>query len=139
MTKRSRRNHGPAFKAKVALAAVRGEKTLTELAQQFDVHPNQIRQWKDQLLEGAAGVFGETKAGSGTAFDRCENAARQDRRVDTGERFFGIRARQGGIAERKAMIDRGPRIADHPPGEGSISAGAASIPSRARCRTPILR
>ena len=48
MTKRSRRNHGPAFKAKVALAAVRGEKTLTELAQQFDVHPNKIRQWKDQ-------------------------------------------------------------------------------------------
>ena len=62
MTKRSRRNHGPAFKAKVALAAVRGEKTLTELAQQFDVHPNQIRQWKDQLLEGASGVFGEPKA-----------------------------------------------------------------------------
>lgn len=61
MTKRSRRNHGPAFKAKVALAYVRGEKTLTELAQQFDVHPNRIRQWKDQLLEGAAGVFGETK------------------------------------------------------------------------------
>jgi transposase len=58
MTKRSRRNHSPAFKAKVALAAVRGEKTLTELAEQFDVHPNQIRQWKDQLLEGAAGVFG---------------------------------------------------------------------------------
>ena len=55
MTKRFRRNHGPAFKAKVALAAVRGEKTLTELAQQFDVHPNQIRQWKDQLLEGASG------------------------------------------------------------------------------------
>jgi transposase len=62
MTKRSRRNHGAAFKAKVALSAIRGEKTLTELAQQFDVHPNQIRQWKDQLLEGAAGVFGETKA-----------------------------------------------------------------------------
>lgn len=58
MTKRSRRNHSPAFKAKVALAAVKGEKTLSELAQQFDVHPNQIRQWKDQLLEGAAGVFG---------------------------------------------------------------------------------
>ena len=61
MTKRSRRNHSLAFKAKVALAAVTGEKTLTELAQQFDVHPNQIRQWKDQLLEGAAGVFGEPK------------------------------------------------------------------------------
>jgi transposase len=64
MTKRSRRNHSPAFKAKVALAAVRGEQTLTELAQQFDVHPNQIRQWKDQLLEGAAGVFGEPKEAS---------------------------------------------------------------------------
>ena len=58
MTKRSRRNHAPAFKAKVALAAVKGEKTLAELAQQFDVHPNQITAWKAQLLDGAAGVFG---------------------------------------------------------------------------------
>ena len=58
MTKRPRRNHSPTFKAKVALAAVRGEKTLAELAQQFDVHPNQITQWRSQLLEGAAGVFG---------------------------------------------------------------------------------
>ena len=45
MSKRPRRNHSPAFKAKVALAAVKGEKTLAELAQQFDVHPNQITQW----------------------------------------------------------------------------------------------
>ncbi len=58
MSKRPRRNHAPAFKAKVALAAVRGEKTLVELAQQFDVHPNQITAWKAQLLDGAAGVFG---------------------------------------------------------------------------------
>ena len=58
MSKRPRRNHSPAFKAKVALAAVRGEKTLAELAQQFDVHPNQITTWKAQLLDGAAGVFG---------------------------------------------------------------------------------
>jgi len=65
MSKRLRRNHSPAFKAKVALAAVKGEKTLTELAQQFDVHPNQITQWKSQLLDGAAGVFGsEPKAGT---------------------------------------------------------------------------
>ncbi len=55
MSKRPRRNHSPAFKAKVALA---------ELAQQFDVHPNQITQWKTQLLDGAAGVFGSEKAAS---------------------------------------------------------------------------
>jgi uncharacterized protein YhaN len=49
MTKQTRRNHAPAFKAKVALATTKGEKTLAELAQQFDVHPNQIAQWKNQL------------------------------------------------------------------------------------------
>jgi len=58
MTRRPRRNHSPAFKAKVAVAAIKGEKTLIELAQDFDVHPNQIKQWRDQLLEGATGVFG---------------------------------------------------------------------------------
>jgi transposase len=62
MTKRTRRNHTPAFKAKVALAAIKGEKTLAELAQQFDVHPNQITNWKAQLLDGAAGVFGSGAA-----------------------------------------------------------------------------
>ena len=58
MTRRPRRNHSPAFKAKVALAAIKGEKTLAELAEQFDVHPNQITNWRTQLLEGAAEVFG---------------------------------------------------------------------------------
>ena len=70
MSKRPRRNHTPAFKAKVALAAVKGEKTLAELAQQFDVHPNQITSWKGQLLEGAAGVFGSgPKADAAPAVD----------------------------------------------------------------------
>ena len=63
MSRRPRRNHTAAFKAKVALAALKGEKTLSELAEQFDVHANQITQWKSQLLEGAVGVFGgESKA-----------------------------------------------------------------------------
>lgn len=57
MMRRPRRNHRPAFKAKVALAAIRGDQTLAELAQQFDVHPNQIKQWKDQLLAGMTDVF----------------------------------------------------------------------------------
>ena len=70
MTKRNRRTHSPAFKAKVALAAVKGDRTLAELAQQFDVHPNQITTWKSQLLEGAADVFGQGKAAtSGPAVD----------------------------------------------------------------------
>ena len=107
MSRRPRRNHTPAFKAKVALAAVKGDRTLAQLAEQFDVHPNQITSWKAQLEGGAADVFGP---GSGNATaaagGRREVAARQDRRADAGERFFRGRAHQGGIAERKAMIDR---------------------------------
>ena len=56
--KRTRRNHGAPFKAQVALAAVKGDKTLAELAEQFQVHPTQITDWKQQLLAGAADVFG---------------------------------------------------------------------------------
>jgi len=55
--KRTRRNHAPGFKAKVALAAIKGDKTLAELAEQFDVHPNQISEWKQHLQESAADVF----------------------------------------------------------------------------------
>ena len=65
MARRPRRNHSPAFKAKVAVAAIKGEKTLIELAQDFDLHPNQIKQWRDQLLEGATGVFGDGPTDTG--------------------------------------------------------------------------
>lgn len=58
MSRRTRRHHAPAFKAKVALAAIKGEMTLAQLAEHFDVHPNQITQWKSQLQEAASGVFG---------------------------------------------------------------------------------
>src|ERR1700741_3001728 len=58
MSRRPRRNHTPAFKAKVAIAAIKGERTLAQLAEQFDVHPNQITAWKAQLEGGAGNVFG---------------------------------------------------------------------------------
>ena len=63
MTRRSRRNHSPGFKAKVALSAIKGEKTLAELAQLHDVHTTQIAAWKAELLEGSAGVFSSGSPG----------------------------------------------------------------------------
>jgi transposase-like protein len=56
--RRTRRTHNPALKAQVALAAIRGEKTIAELAAQYELHPNQILEWKRQLESGAADVFG---------------------------------------------------------------------------------
>src|SRR5262249_57163243 len=67
MKKRARRNHSPAFKAKVALAAIKGDRTLAQLSEQFDVHVNQITIWKDQLLEGAAEVFARAAGGKPSA------------------------------------------------------------------------
>lgn len=69
MSRRTRRNHSAAFKAKVALAAIKGEKTLAELAQQYDVHPTQVTAWKAQLLEGAPALFGS----GGPARDSAPN------------------------------------------------------------------
>lgn len=64
--KRTRRHHGATFKAQVAMAAIKGDKTLAELAEQFSVHPTQITEWKQQLLARAAEVFGGPKPPSDT-------------------------------------------------------------------------
>jgi len=104
MPRRPRRNHTPAFKARVAIAAIKGDRTLAELAEQFDVHPNQITTWKAQLEGGAADVFGCGNGAAQPAVDVKSLHAKIG--VDAGERFFRGRAQQGGIAERKAMIDR---------------------------------
>ena len=69
MKRRPRRNHTPAFKAKVALAAVKGDRTIAQLAEQFDVHPNQIMSWKAQLEGGAAEVFGPDGGAAPPAVD----------------------------------------------------------------------
>ncbi len=66
MQRRPRRNHTPGFKSRVALAAIQGDRTLAQLAEQFDVHPKQITSWKAQLEGGAADVFG-SGGGNGTA------------------------------------------------------------------------
>ncbi|WP_425354589.1 IS3 family transposase [Jiella sonneratiae] len=105
MTKRPRRNHSSAFKAKVALAAVRGEKTLAELSQQYDVHQNQIGQWRAQLLERAADVFGPASSAAAPAVDVMTLHAKIGE-LTLANDFLESALDRGGVAERKAMIDR---------------------------------
>ena len=72
--KQTRKKHSAGFKAKVAVAAIRGDRTITELASEFGVHPNQIHKWKKQLLDGAASVF----EGGGSAAEGTSNEAQVD-------------------------------------------------------------
>lgn len=69
---KSRRNHSPAFKAKVALEAVRGEQTIHELAAKHQVHPTQVQQWKQALVERAAELFAGAKRANGEAAEVTE-------------------------------------------------------------------
>ncbi|WP_419188655.1 IS3 family transposase [Burkholderia cepacia] len=106
MTKRTRRTHSAAFNAKVALAAVKGERTLAELAQQFDVHPNQITEWKRQSQERAADVFGAAGMPSSEPPVDLKALHAKIGQLTLENDFLGRCAHQGGIAERKTMIDR---------------------------------
>ena len=109
MSRRPRRNHSAEFKAKVALAAVRGDRTLSELASQFDVHPNQITQWKTQLLDRAAQLFG---AGTGQAEKPVDMKVLHAKigELALENDFLESALTKAGIAGRKAMIDRDHKL-----------------------------
>ncbi|MGI9142613.1 MAG: IS3 family transposase [Fluviibacter sp.] len=104
MARRPRRNHSPILKAKVALAALSGEHTLAELAQKYDVHPNQITDWKRQLQEQAVGVFDKVGKSEPAVDLKALHAKIGQLTLENG--FFRRCAHTGGTAERKAMIDR---------------------------------
>ena len=111
MTRRLRRNHSPAFKAKVALAAIRGEQTMSELAQQFDVHPNQIKQWKEHLLAGVPEVFdGGVKKAAVAEIDVTALHAKIGQLTLEKRLFRGCAQHGRSIAERKTMIDHEHRL-----------------------------
>ncbi len=105
MSRRARRNHSPAFKAKVALAAVKGDRTIAQLAEHFDFHPNQITTWKSQLEASASEIFG---SGGGPPATPAVDVKSLHAKIGelTLENDFRRRAHQVGMAERKAMIDR---------------------------------
>ena len=107
--KRTRRNHGAAFKAQVALAAVKGDKTLAELAEHFGVHPTQITEWKRHLLERVADVFGGTSGlwvvppnTSATRSSRCH--FHSDRGGMHAKLFRQLRQRLFALARRQGYL-----------------------------------
>jgi putative transposase len=104
--KRSRRNHSPAFKAKIALQAIRGYKTLTELASQHQVHPTQITSCKQELLEHAAELFGNGHSHAQDAEQRVRELHAKIGELTIRTRFFVQRARALPKPERQALIDR---------------------------------
>jgi len=100
--RRKRRNHSSNFKAKVAVAALKGDKTLAELAEQFDVHPNQITEWKRQLVGNADQVFG-----------RSEKQA-----VENEHKVKELHAKIGQLTMERDFLEQGLERIHSPKGKG---------------------
>jgi transposase-like protein len=112
--KRKRRNHKPDFKAKVALAALKGDMTLAELSDKFDVHANQITEWKKQLLEHADQAFGGEKASADTEAKIKELHAKIGQITmenDFLESSAGTQAHTDGQKKMAVLLDRDRRRA----------------------------
>jgi transposase len=101
MPKRPRRNYSPAFKAKVALEAVKGEEPLIVIAERFDVHPNQITKWKRQLQEGAAVVFGEDEKAAEEGPSIAELHAKIGELTMENDFLSGALGRMGGTSVKR--------------------------------------
>jgi transposase len=89
--RRKRRNHSPAYKAKVAVAAIKGDRTLAELSEQFDVHSNQIQDWRKRLLDNADTVFGKG----------------QQQREETDEKVKNLHAKIGQLTMERDFLEHG--------------------------------
>jgi len=114
MARRSRRNHSQAFIAKVALAVLRGDRTLAELARQFDVHPNQAQDWKKQLNATADRVFDSGLAVAATQEQRQQQLHAKIGRFNDREGFFSTCPRAQPKIECKVMFS----TRQHLPGTG---------------------
>src|ERR1700723_2840739 len=128
---RTRKKHSAAFKAKVAVAAIRGDRTIAELAVHFGVHPNQIHNWKKQLLDGAVSVFeGGASAEGATNEAQVDLLYRQIGQLKVENDFLARKLEPGGTARDDRA--HGPGSANIPAMPVAGAAPLVSVPQAGR-------